>query len=784
MQTMAATNAPSDDGSGGGGVRGEVGSVGSEGMAVYGVVGLQAVVVHPEIPSGDGGGNGDGSGGSGGRSVDPLLRLPKSIAKKLHEFMESADPGQRLKFKPGELTPAERRDVHMFGEHNGLESRSEGPKSARVLTLTKESVRAAEARAAQKAAVAAHGGGELRVVKNAGELEDDDETYARRKVAAGQASSTATAEAASRGELTSRVVIYDADEINGILDGSLSAEMGEAEDDGGAEHSELQGFHGRVVGGDAMIRWAARAHAHHAADGLQALLEDGCDSDGSAGVVVIMRGLPGSGKSTLARNIRQRCDAGAADDDECVVVGGERVMIVSADEYFEQGGGLLSKKQRKGMSEAEVYAECFDASKLTQAHEYCRTRFTEAVGDGCGVVIVDNTNVSRREYEWYLKRAVEANMRHVVVEVFDPNPKPAGGGGRGDGGISVHNVPDAAIGRMRGRFEPDSDAVRLKPWSRSVDNVDSGGAASCTNTLGTACTASRGTSTSTSTGTTTVGKRVTKPLGSSGNGALSRWLSAHHSVHYVKTKKKSHLGMACEGSSHHFLWVPPKLMLDFFEVMVHDTTPHWLCEVATEPAFRLFFDVDMPVGNTPSINGSLIERIIQALLVVLAQHGGGGGDGAEGEDEAHDQAHRIIVVGCAGGDASDGVAHGAGYHIHCPGVVVNEHGALSIRSALVGAMVAASGEGEGEGGGSGSGEGKGGSVAYGEVIDESVYVHKTLRMLGSRKATKGHDKGRLYQLVAAYDGHGARDRAREQLYASEPVRLLADCSIRADTPTF
>ena len=151
MQTMAATNAPSDDGSGGGGVRGEVGGVGAEGMAVYGVVGLQAVVVHPEIPSGDGGGNGDGSGGSGGRSVDPLLRLPKSIAKKLHEFMESADPGQRLKvspdtpglvgdgfrvmpyfrssvttgryrplthspillpqlqFKPGELTPAERR---------------------------------------------------------------------------------------------------------------------------------------------------------------------------------------------------------------------------------------------------------------------------------------------------------------------------------------------------------------------------------------------------------------------------------------------------------------------------------------------------------------------------------------------------------------------------------------------------------------------------------------------------------------------------------------------------
>ena len=200
--------------------------------------------------------------------------------------------------------------------------------------------------------------------------------------------------------------------------------------------------------------------------------------------------------------------------------------------------------------------------------------------------------------------------------------------------------------------------------------------------------------------------------------------------------------------------------------------------MATEPTFRLFLDVDMPMGNTSSTNGSLVERIVQALLVVLAQRGGGGG-ADEGEADSHGIAHPIIVVGCAGGDASDGVPHCAGYHIHCPSVVVCEHEALSIRSALIGAMAAAALD---EGGGGGRGGGKGGGVAYGEIIDESVYVHKTLRLLGSRKATKGHDKGRLYELVAAYDGHGARDHAREQQYASEPVRLLADCSIRADTP--
>ena len=81
------------------GTEGGGGRVETQGITVYGVVGLQAMVVHPTTPSsGDSGGNGDG--GSGGRSVDPLLRLPKGIAKKLREFMESADPGQRLKVSP------------------------------------------------------------------------------------------------------------------------------------------------------------------------------------------------------------------------------------------------------------------------------------------------------------------------------------------------------------------------------------------------------------------------------------------------------------------------------------------------------------------------------------------------------------------------------------------------------------------------------------------------------------------------------------------------------------
>ena len=193
-----------------------------------------------------------------------------------------------------------------------------------------------------------------------------------------------------------------------------------------------------------------------------------------------------------------------------------------------------------------MYAACFDATKVAAAHEFCRARFGEALdevkkrtddGDGvCGrVVVVDNTNVTRREYEWYVRKASEAGMEHVVIELFDPRPNISGG-------ASVHSVPAATVGRMRGRFELDDDAVRLRPWFEASGVVE------------------------VENGEQVVGQSVDDGQGggsilsSNGSGELSRWLTSHHSVHYVKTKKKSHLAMACEGSSHHFLWVPPKLV--------------------------------------------------------------------------------------------------------------------------------------------------------------------------------------------------------------------------------
>ena len=46
--------------------------------------------------------------------------------------------GDQLRFAPGELSSAERSTIHMFAESNNLESRSEGNKNTRKLTLVKK----------------------------------------------------------------------------------------------------------------------------------------------------------------------------------------------------------------------------------------------------------------------------------------------------------------------------------------------------------------------------------------------------------------------------------------------------------------------------------------------------------------------------------------------------------------------------------------------------------------------------------------------------------------------
>ena len=120
--------------------------------------------------------------------------------------------------------------------------------------------------------------------------------------------------------------------------------------------------------------------------------------------LILIRGLPGSGKSTLAKNLIG------------FYVHYETDMFWGPD--YE-----------------------FDASKLPEAHAWCQKNVKEALMTGWGVV-VSNTFTTIWEMQPYFDMAKELGITPQVVTCH------------GQYG-NVHNVPEAALERMRDRFVMD-----------------------------------------------------------------------------------------------------------------------------------------------------------------------------------------------------------------------------------------------------------------------------------------------------------------------------------------
>jgi len=124
-----------------------------------------------------------------------------------------------------------------------------------------------------------------------------------------------------------------------------------------------------------------------------------------------MRGLPGSGKSTKAKSY-----------------GG---VICSADDFFILNG---------------VYK--FNRKLISAAHIHCSYNFTQAINRGEPLIIVDNTNTRKWEYEKYVKSAKSAGYEVVIDSLKD-------------GGVSceelfkrnVHGVPLETIKKMLARWQ-------------------------------------------------------------------------------------------------------------------------------------------------------------------------------------------------------------------------------------------------------------------------------------------------------------------------------------------
>ena len=120
--------------------------------------------------------------------------------------------------------------------------------------------------------------------------------------------------------------------------------------------------------------------------------------------LILLRGLPGSGKSTFAKTL-----------------GG---IHIEADHYFMKDGEYK-----------------FDASKLKQAHEYCRTSTEGWMVEGHNIV-VSNTFTTSKEMQPYYELAEKYGYQVYSLIVENRH-----------GSTSIHSVPDDTLDKMEKRFE-------------------------------------------------------------------------------------------------------------------------------------------------------------------------------------------------------------------------------------------------------------------------------------------------------------------------------------------
>ena len=134
--------------------------------------------------------------------------------------------------------------------------------------------------------------------------------------------------------------------------------------------------------------------------------------------LIIMRGLPGSGKSTFVKE--NFPDA----------------VVCSADSFFVNEDGEY----------------IFENWKLQQAHQHCFRTFIEAITSDAEIIVIDNTNTCRWEYENYVFMAEKFSYRIRIIRMnFAESDIPL------FGKRNIHGVPELKINQMFERFEDDTD---------------------------------------------------------------------------------------------------------------------------------------------------------------------------------------------------------------------------------------------------------------------------------------------------------------------------------------
>lgn len=145
-------------------------------------------------------------------------------------------------------------------------------------------------------------------------------------------------------------------------------------------------------------------------------------------LLIIMRGVPGAGKSTKVKEIVEKS----------YEEGFMAVDICSADNYFLRPDGVYD----------------FNPRLLKNAHKWCREMVIKCMTSyddwgNADLIIVDNTNTRKWEYQHYLELAEKYGyeVEEIVVGEFDKESI------QKYAERNTHGVPVEKVREMAERFE-------------------------------------------------------------------------------------------------------------------------------------------------------------------------------------------------------------------------------------------------------------------------------------------------------------------------------------------
>jgi predicted kinase len=153
----------------------------------------------------------------------------------------------------------------------------------------------------------------------------------------------------------------------------------------------------------------------------------------------IMRGVSGSGKSTATNKL---------------IANVTRNMAYSSNNFSVHSTDTVIEREFGGK---EGYSDFFqelnstgDYGKLGVVHRQNQKEAHESMKNGVRHVIIDNTNLTRREFKPYLKSAEEFEY-HVVIHNVEYKPLTA----EQLAERNTHNVPLEVIEKMIEKFDRD-----------------------------------------------------------------------------------------------------------------------------------------------------------------------------------------------------------------------------------------------------------------------------------------------------------------------------------------